>query len=123
MTLQQTCVLSDHSIEVAWTAFSNDRGEESFQAFHEACAPVIFSVCVSVLRDQDDAMDAMQLVYVDLLETALDPGGRGSWPTSARLSGAPRGASPTGWQSASSGHRTATLIQCCCQWFRISSGP
>ena len=72
IALQEAGVLSDHCIAAAWTAFAADRGEESFQAFHESCAPLIFSVCVSVLRNQDDAMDAMQLVYVELFEAAFD---------------------------------------------------
>ena len=58
----------------AWVAFCRQPGDATFAEMFEASKGLVFSICTRMLRDNEDASDALQLVYCHLLETArFDP--------------------------------------------------
>ena len=53
-----------------WEAFVREPGEATFAPFYEASRRLVYTICLRVLRDEEDALDAYQTAYARLLAAA-----------------------------------------------------
>lgn len=65
----------DDSIELGWKRFAQSRDEDSFAYLFERSRGLVYSICYRILRDEEDAIDAMQAAYARLLASVADEGG------------------------------------------------
>jgi RNA polymerase sigma-70 factor (ECF subfamily) len=57
-----------------WEAFVKKPGEATFEPFYESTKRLVFTICMRILRDPEDAADAMQMTYARLLAEARAAG-------------------------------------------------
>ncbi|MBX7245067.1 MAG: sigma-70 family RNA polymerase sigma factor [Candidatus Sumerlaeaceae bacterium] len=61
-------------LRAAWNSFSESPGELTFAPLYEASLPLVHTICLRVLGNDDDTHDATQMVYCHLLKMAYgDP--------------------------------------------------
>lgn len=54
----------------AWEAFRHDRTSENFQPVYDATKSLIYTICIRILRNEEDARDAFQSAYCRLFAMA-----------------------------------------------------
>ena len=57
-------------VQQAWKAFCLQPSEDTFAAFHQGTSGFIFTMCLRVLGDDEEARDVLQTVYSELLMLA-----------------------------------------------------
>jgi RNA polymerase sigma-70 factor (ECF subfamily) len=57
----------------AWGQFQAHPGEESFEPLYETSKALVYTICYRILRNREDAGDALQNTFARLLVLARDP--------------------------------------------------
>jgi RNA polymerase sigma-70 factor (ECF subfamily) len=57
-----------------WRAFCLDPGEVTFRPVYREIAPLVYTLCRRILRDEDDARDAFQAAHLRLIALARSEG-------------------------------------------------
>lgn len=60
-----------------WETFCESPGENTFAPFHASTSRYVYTIARRIVRDEEDALDVVQLVYTKLLPIAHDPS---AWP-------------------------------------------
>jgi len=61
------------SIQADWKAFCSDPCERTFEPFYAKTRALVWTICLRILRNEEDAADAMQTTYCRLLKLARRP--------------------------------------------------
>jgi len=64
----------------AWELFQARPGEESFEPLYETTKALVYTICYRILRNREDAGDALQNTFARLLVLARDPSSQESMP-------------------------------------------
>ena len=64
----------------AWEQFQAHPGEASFEPLYETSKALVYTICYRILRNREDAADALQNAFARLLVLARDPSGLKATP-------------------------------------------
>lgn len=56
-----------------WADFCREPNETTFAPIYAATRALVYTICYRLLRNEDDALDALQSAYARLITTARDP--------------------------------------------------